>query len=186
MTYEADSGFIETAHGRKFLLNAPMFYIGEIAHALSQQTRFGGHGKRFYSVAEHSVLVANLCADLGLAEPLEGLLHDAAEAYIGDMPSPVKYQLPDFRRLEKQLESKFRQQYCLPPFMTDGCKRADLLALFIEAEFLMPSHGAWLHTHDPDNLRAVALDLAEAYQPECWIPERAELNFLARYRSLTR
>ena len=75
--------------------------IRDISSALSKICRYGGRLKDFYSVAQHSIIVSNLC------EPeyaLAGLLHDAAEAYIGDIISPIKKQLTEFLELEQHIE----------------------------------------------------------------------------------
>lgn len=84
--------WIQTFTGKKFPLDKPdpaLIDIEGIAHALSLLCRFNGHCTRFCSVAEHSVHVAREI-DLDLA--MEGLLHDAAEAYLGDVHSPLKAQ----------------------------------------------------------------------------------------------
>lgn len=86
--------FITTYTGRFYPFNprASEVNIYDIAHALSMQCRYSGHGARFYSVAEHSVLVAREVAKTAPADALAGLLHDAPEALsgFGDIASPVK------------------------------------------------------------------------------------------------
>ena len=69
--------------------------IEEIAHALAQINRFTGHAKRPYSVAEHSLLVATIAASEGATpvQQLAALLHDAHEAYVGDLASPAKWAI---------------------------------------------------------------------------------------------
>lgn len=85
--------YIRTYTGGKFHVFAPKpdeVSILDIAHALSQQCRFTGHTRKFYSVAQHSVLVARQSKCWGDQYELKGLLHDAAEAYLVDLPTPIK------------------------------------------------------------------------------------------------
>jgi hypothetical protein len=181
--YKPDGGFIETASGKHFHIAEPAFDINDIAHALGMKVRYGGHCLRFYSVAEHSVLVSRICEQECLADPFEGLMHDAHEAYIGDMPSPIKHVLPDFKRLEQRLEHALRDQWALPAAMTPGCKRADLLALYLEAHTLLPSGGDALFGTDVDGLREYA-QAQFIWSPECLSPDEAKLSFLTRYQEL--
>lgn len=109
--------------------------IVDIAHALSMQSRFSGHCSRFYSVAEHSVLVSTLvpreCA-------LDALLHDAAEAYIGDVPGPVKSRLREFIDLETAVFAAVAARFGIPCELLEPVKLADREALQIEMAALMP------------------------------------------------
>jgi len=87
--------WIQTFEGREFDLVNPgpdMVSAEDIAHALSQLCRYNGHTHRFYSVAEHSVLVSDWLASQGHRPGivLAGLLHDAHEAYVSDLPAPLK------------------------------------------------------------------------------------------------
>ena len=77
-----------------------MICIEDIAHGLSHQCRFAGHTKEFYSVAQHSIHCAELIGD---RFALHALLHDASEAYLCDIPGPIKKRLPDYQRIEKNL-----------------------------------------------------------------------------------
>lgn len=152
--------YIETCSGRKLHLARPSFDIDEIAHALSNSCRFAGHCATFYSVAEHSVLVACIMDVMGWGDPLEGLLHDGTESVLPDIPAPVKGLLPDYRRVEQQLEVALRTQFGLPVGMTDGAKRADWCALYLEASLLMPTGGRdWAYPEGiaEDTDRAAAL-----------------------------
>jgi uncharacterized protein len=74
--------------------------IFDIAHALSNTCRYGGHCDFFYSVAEHSIIVSRLCSKVFA---LEGLLHDASEAYFPDIPSPIKRLMPEIKNAENNI-----------------------------------------------------------------------------------
>lgn len=77
----------------------------DIAHGLSLICRYGGHTRCFYSVAEHCVLLADHFSEAGRSDLARyALLHDASEAYIGDIIRPLKPQLPAFKAVEAPLE----------------------------------------------------------------------------------
>lgn len=124
---------------RKFYIDNPTFDIGEMAYAMAKQCRFTGHMDQTWSVAEHSVLVMQLCERLKLADPLEGLLHDGAEAFLSDLAAPWKALLPDYKVLEARIDVPLRKHFSLPENITTGCKHADWLALFLEAHWLLPA-----------------------------------------------
>lgn len=97
-----------------------MFDILDIAHALSKEQRFGNHLRSTYSVAQHSII----CAEIATPEnKLTALCHDFPEAYIRDLPKPIKIKMPQYEEIEhnlmKCLSEKFRFQYPLPQHITD-------------------------------------------------------------------
>lgn len=97
------SAWIQTMTGKKFdVLNprAEDVDFVDVAHSLAHQCRFNGHTKQFYSVAHHCVVMSK---HVPPAFALHALLHDAAEAYIGDMPAPVKAQFPEFSLMESAI-----------------------------------------------------------------------------------
>jgi hypothetical protein len=118
---------ISTYSGKFFDILKPEEYeydIEEIAHALSNICRYTGHTNKFYSVAEHSVLVSRL------VEPryaLAGLLHDAGEAYLGDVSSPLKALLPAYKEIEESVEGAisryFGFEFPLPPEIKEADKK---------------------------------------------------------------
>lgn len=174
--------YIETVSGKAFYFLEPtveMIDIEDIAFALSHQCRFNGHCSRFYSVAEHSVYVASLLPpELRLA----GLLHDAAEAYITDMPTPIKQFLPDYIAMEKRIAEVISKAFELDG---DGCdspevKRADRQQLRTEAYHLLPSRGeTWDMWKDSD------FHVEGGVVPLCAPPNEAYRVFMAAYKSLT-
>lgn len=117
--------WIITATGKKFDLDnitPDQIDIEDIAEALAKECRFAGHCKGFYSVARHSLLVAD---NLPLGYRLYGLLHDAPEAYIKDMPSPVKQHLHQYKELETAIWVAIAKKYNLLPVMPDIVKEVD-------------------------------------------------------------
>lgn len=105
---------IRTFTGKVFdakILDPDSICIEDIAHALSMQTRFGGHLKVPYTIAQHCVLVAQCL--IGTGFELEGLLHDASEAYICDIPKPIKALLPDYVALEGKITNVIENKFGL-------------------------------------------------------------------------
>lgn len=174
------SCFINTASGATFEPANPKFVVADIGHALGMIVRFNGHCSRFYSVAEHSVLVARIMEVEKLGDPFEGLMHDASEAYLSDVPSPFKQLLPDWQMIDKSVDSAMRKQFKLPATMTPGCKKADALALFIEAKVLVAGEGR--NFRDPHNLRAEALKIGAKYPIFGHSPVCARAAWLADYK----
>lgn len=131
-----EHSWIHTFTGKKFFPFNPKtedIDIVDIAHALSNKCRFNGHTNRFYSVAQHSVIVSLI------TDSLEGLLHDAGEAYLPDVPSPIKGFLPLLVEAEnnimKCVTKKFTLCWCTD---TDyNVKMADKVALLTEIRDLM-------------------------------------------------
>lgn len=106
--------------------------IADIAHALAGLNRYTGHTQRYMSVAEHSLLVSGFCSN---PYRLEGLMHDAQEAYLGDMSSPLKSMFPEYKALERRWEQAIAAKFCLKA-MPAEIKRYDLMALEAEKSVL--------------------------------------------------
>lgn len=130
--------WILTQSGRHFDFAAPgpeQIEITDIAHALSHECRYAGHVHRFYSVAQHSVLASRIVPP---EHALEALLHDGAEAYCKDIPSPLKALLPDYGRIEWTVDAAIRGKFDLPMCISRPVKHADLILLATERRDLMP------------------------------------------------
>jgi hypothetical protein len=158
--------------------------IIDIAKALGNICRFGGHTRRFYSVAEHSIEVANLVED---KYKLPALLHDAQEAYIGDIIRPIKgsltipklagyhtdisiYEVDDHIRWQIEYALGFKYE---PAW--DEIIRADDIMLATEGLFFMGSIEGWNLAEQPK----------PNFRPEMFDPHTAMLMFLANYEKIS-
>lgn len=136
--------WILTQSGQQFDLLRPtasMIKPVDIAHALSRLCRFNGHTRAHYSVAQHSMIVANL---VPAEHQLVALLHDATEAYIGDMTRPLKAVMPEYQVIEHQIWLAVCERFNIQPDLPACVKQADMVALATERRDLMPKHpGTW-------------------------------------------
>lgn len=170
---------IQTFSGKKFYLINPqpnMICIEDIAHALSMQCRFAGHIKKFYSVAEHSVLVSKLA---NKENKLAALLHDASEAYIADIVSPFKVFLTNYKELEHNIMLVIAEKFGFTyPFVHD-IHESDVAQLKIEAKTLLNAYPQWT-----DEDRYATPTKSNGIVPKCLSPKYAELAFLTQYNIL--
>lgn len=151
----------------------------DIAHALSNVCRFAGHTRVFYSVAQHAVLTSYLVPP---EHAWEALHHDDTEAYLGDVTTPLKQLLPDYRAIENNFNLAVRTRFNLSPAMDDEVRLADLRALAIECVELFP-------LEDPTNYWAVLKGIkipkgAERLLRKILTPEEARIYWINRYCQL--
>lgn len=169
------SGWIQLYSGRKFFPMNPdidAIDINDIAQSLSNMCRFTGHCKSFYSVAQHSVMVSYLVGE----HAMWGLLHDASEAYLVDMPRPIKRlkELQPFRDIENNVMLAICEKFGLSKIEPPIVKDADTRMLATEARDLMsPLHPDWHQPCEPLPFTIITLN-----------PTEAKNLFLNRYREL--
>ena len=168
--------WIQTYTGRQFYPIEPRpedIDIVDIAHSLAMQCRFNGHCRLFYSVAEHCVRVSRAVSP---KFALWGLLHDAAEAYVCDMPRPVKQNLPEFSRMEDRLLEVIIRHYGLAWPMPAEVRHFDDVLLVTECRDLMlPPPAPWGLSAQPLPGRIDPLPG----------PSEAEQQFMARFHEIT-
>lgn len=178
----SEPSWIRTFTGNRFdpLNPDPLFIrILDIAHALSNITRFSGHTSRFYSVAIHSVLVSKILEHQGFDRrtQFEGLMHDASEAYLVDIPKPIKIQpfMQGYRDAERKLEEVLAKRFNMRYPLCEVIKKADVIALAMEARDLMGDPKDWESLYTVDCL---------PWTVETMPPLAARDVFLARFATL--
>jgi hypothetical protein len=140
-----------------------MICIEDIAHALSMQCRFGGHLPVFYSVAQHSVM----CSKLANQDyKLQALLHDASEAYLMDIPRPIKQRLSNYKEIEASLMALIAEKYEFDSVLSKSTKAVDEYMLQWEWSTIMLKR--------------------EVFKPiECWNQEKAKEIFIETFIKLS-
>ena len=174
--------WIRTHTGRRFYPLAPRiedFCIEDVAHALSNQCRYAGHTPELYSVAQHSVHVQEYLAQIGAGLEIQfaGLMHDAPEAYLQDMPTPIKRAMPAYREAEDRVDVLLREFFGVAtgPDIDETVKIADMGVFAMEVRDLMGNPQDW--------------DSTKGCRPQTWeiIPWQpivARTRFMARYEEL--
>lgn len=166
--------FITTVSGKLVTFLSPQddqIDIKDIAFSLANQCRFNGHIP-FYSVAEHCVAVSALCAE---PSKLAGLLHDASEAYLSDIPSPIKQFLPDYLKMEETMQDAINAKFGVTTY-NPAIKAADNEMMYTEAYYLL-DNPTWI----PKVWSAKG-----KRKPYCLPPQQAYKLFMDWYMALTK
>lgn len=172
------TGWIQTYTGKQFWPLEPRIEdidIRDIAHALSNLCRFAGHVEQFYSVAQHSVLVSHIVPP---QHALRGLLHDASEAYLIDLPRPIKHAavMGAYRAAEAHLQGMIYERFGLKPEDPESVKSADNRIFKAERRDLLKASRADWQDFD---VAAVETKITP------WTPLLAETLFKQRFNELS-
>jgi len=177
-TTERRGDWMPTFSGGRFWVLDPRadeIHIEDLAHHLALECRFGKTCRTFYSVAQHCVLASYLVAP---ENAMWALLHDAAEAYLGDLPRPIK-QLPEmaaYRAAEAAIMLKVCERFGLPAETPADVKVVDEVMLSTEARDIASSRA------DIRTWRLPEPPLAQTIRAWPW--EVAEQRFLTRFVAL--
>lgn len=164
-----DVGYIRTFKDRKFYFEHPEDYefdIEEIAHSLSNQCRWTGHCRKFYSIAEHSIHCARM-SPVGFTK--EAFLHDASEAYVVDLSRPLKQLVSDYKTIQKNIEAAVAKFYEFPYPMSLEVQDIDNRMLVTEWQQLFNETDISLGPYNNEPYSFIL---------NCWLPEKAEKEFL--------
>jgi hypothetical protein len=160
-------------------LDSNVYDLHDIAHALSLTCRFGGMTDYHYSVAQHSCYIAEeiFRETCDAAAALDGLFHDAEEAYMGDMKTPLKNMMPEFRAMSEKVDGLIRHNFHnfgVPLEMRDITKEYDTRILLDERSALFPNEGPpWGFD---DKIKPLHIDIHK------WSPPLAEWRFLELFK----
>ena len=168
--------WMQTYTGQQFYPLAPRAEdvdLLDIAHALGMLCRYNGHTQRFYSVAEHCVLMSQAVAP---EHALWALLHDATEAYVGDMIRPLKLNMPDYRKAEDLVMAAIAEKFGLDGVvMPPEVKDVDTRILLAERNALLAE------SPRPWSVHGAPLDV----EIQAWSPTQAKMAYLVRFSEIT-
>jgi hypothetical protein len=148
--------------------------LGDIAHALSLLCRYGGHVDRFYSVAEHCILMSQAVAS---ENALAALLHDATEAYVCDVPRPLKRYLPHYQMIEASVWRAIAIRFGISETLPSEVDVADSSIILTERDALMvKATPPW---YQDGRFKPLPVTI------EAWSPAEAEQRYLSRFAKLS-
>lgn len=145
------------------------FTIDDVAHGLSMICRFAGQCRRHYSVAQHSVHVSYIVPP---EHAYQGLMHDAAEAFVGDVAKPLKIMLPEYSAIEKRVEAAVFRRFGVRSPLPPTIKEADIQMLVTEQRQLMRNRDDWEYCRGREPLD---------FEIPTWTPEEAKAKFMERF-----
>lgn len=170
--------WIQTYTGKRFDVSNPdpdAICIEDIAHSLSLACRYNGHSRSMYSVAQHSVLMSTF-EDYG--DKLWLLLHDAAEAYIGDIVNPIKHAIPIFTEWEHRILFAIQRRFLLDNPDHTMIKQADEFMLSMEKRDVLNHDIRWdIYLPKPPS--------DPKFKIIPWTSNKSERLFLERYYQLS-
>jgi 5'-deoxynucleotidase YfbR-like HD superfamily hydrolase len=183
MDVKLDDQWISLLSGTTFNYNKPEesdVTIEDIASALSNVCRFSGHLPRFYSVAQHLVNTSHIVSK---PNRFTALMHDTAEAFTNDIPTPLKWALPVFKELEVSIESAMGKRFGFEYPYPAEVKEADTIMLMLEKYYVKDCNDHWPQYEKYDRM------YVEPYRhlvdiEHSWQPVRAKREFLERYYEL--
>lgn len=190
-TKDGRDDYFETYKENKFLflpeeVAKNEFDIEDIAHPLSLCCRYNGHVHTFYSVAEHCCLIYDFILNhygtkaykawggWTYKKCFQALMHDSSEAFISDMPAPMKRFMPDLKNMEAHIENAIFKYYDLP-LPDEFIKLLDIRILIDERAQAMNSTGKYKWFYEDMDIKSLGVTLP------FWEPKRAEDEFLARF-----
>lgn len=178
-TPDTKDQWISLLSGGKFNYNNPEqsdVEFEDLASALSNICRFSGHLPVFYSVAQHLVNTSRLVPE---EHAFDALMHDTAEAFTNDVPTPLKWALPVFKELEVSIESAMAKRFGFNFPYPKEVKEADTNMLILEKIYVKGDTSVWPQYEGIEVEHLLPLvDLSP------WQPRRAKREFTERYNEL--
>lgn len=174
-----DDMWIGLLSGTQFNYNKPEesdVTVEDLAGALSNICRFAGHLPRFYSVAQHLV---NTSLIVPYEDRYDALMHDTAEAFTNDLPTPLKWTLPIFKELEVKIEGAMSKKFGFNYPYPKSVKEADTVMLLLEKTYVKEDNQAWPHYAGVEFEQ-----FKDQVHLESWQPRRTKREFLDRYNEL--
>ena len=173
-----DNAFIHTFSGLAINLSGPdveLIRLVDIAHGLARCNRWCGQTREGYNVAQHSVYVSRLLELEGHTHltQFQGLMHDASEAYLGDMSRPLKDLCPQYKEIEQMWEGVIEMRFGIEGPLHPSVKAMDVQAYRVEARDL--------YGH-PMSIQPPSKDYPTIHY--CWTPRSAEMVFRTRFFEL--